>query len=178
MSRTGKMPIVVPASAQVSIVGNKITVRGSKGELSWEIPEGISVKQEDDFLRLTRASNMPNDRSMHGLSRTIIDNMVRGVTEGFEKVLEIQGVGYRAALKGKALELQLGKSHPVKVEAPEGIEFELPSPTRIVVRGVDKQKVGQVAADIRKLRKPDPYKGKGIRYLGEYVRRKAGKVIR
>ncbi len=178
MSRTGKMPIKVPASAQVSIEGNKITVRGPKGELDWEIPQVISVEKEDDFLRVTRASDVPTGRSMHGLSRTIIDNMVRGVTEGFEKVLEIQGVGYRAALKGKSLELQLGKSHPIKVEAPEGIEFELSSPTRIAIKGIDKQKVGQVAADIRKLRKPDSYKGKGIRYLDEHVRRKVGKVIR
>lgn len=178
MSRVGKRPIGIPASATVVIEGRLVRVKGPKGEMEHVLPDRLDISREGDQLTIARSGDNPVDRSMHGLNRTLVYNMVKGVTEGFEKVLEIQGVGYRAALKGKTLELQLGYSNPRTVEAPQGIEFEVPNPTRIVVRGCDKQKVGQVAADIRQLRKPDPYKGKGIRYLGEYVRRKVGKAIK
>ncbi|MBU1670384.1 MAG: 50S ribosomal protein L6 [Actinobacteria bacterium] len=178
MSRVGKMPIEVPVGASITVDGNLVRVKGPKGELSQEISERIKVAQEGNVLLVTRETDEAYDRSMHGLYRTLIANMVRGVTEGFEKMLEIQGVGYRAVLKGKTLELQLGYSHPRAVDAPAGIDFEVPIPTRIIIRGCDKQKVGQVAADIRALRKPDPYKGKGIRYRDEYVRRKVGKAIK
>lgn len=178
MSRVGKLPIQVPGSATVVIDGNTVRVKGPKGELSSDISSRVEVEQEGSQILVKRRSDEPRDRSLHGLSRTIIYNMVKGVTDGFEKVLEIQGVGYRAALKGSALELQLGYSHPCRYEPPEGVEIELANPTRIIVRGCDKQKVGQAAADIRALRKPDPYKGKGIRYRGEYVRRKVGKAIK
>lgn len=178
MSRVGKMPIDVPASATVVVEGDMVRVKGPKGELEQRISDRVSVVREGERLLVTRRSDAPYDRSMHGLYRTLIANMVRGVTEGFEKVLEIQGVGYRAALKGNIIELQLGYSNPRVVEPPKGIEFEVPVPTRIVVKGCDKQMVGQVAAEIRSLRKPDPYKGKGIRYRGEYVRRKVGKAIK
>jgi large subunit ribosomal protein L6 len=178
MSRVGKMPIDVPASATVVVEGDIVRVKGPKGELEQRISDRVSVVREGEQLLVTRRSDAPYDRSMHGLYRSLIANMVAGVTEGFEKVLEIQGVGYRATLKGNAIELQLGYSNPRQVEPPKGIEFEVPVPTRIVVRGCDKQMVGQVAAEIRSLRKPDPYKGKGIRYRGEYVRRKVGKAIK
>ncbi len=178
MSRVGKMPIEVPASATVTVDGNLVRVKGPRGELEQVISDRIAVEQEGNRLVVRRSTDEPYDRSMHGLTRTLVSNMVQGVTEGFEKVLEIQGVGYRAALKGQAVELQLGYSNPRTVNPPGGIDFEVPVPTRIVVKGIDKQLVGQVAADIRALRKPDPYKGKGIRYRDEHVRRKVGKAIK
>ncbi|MHB8894793.1 MAG: 50S ribosomal protein L6 [Candidatus Geothermincolia bacterium] len=178
MSRVGKMPIEVPGSATVVVEENVVRVKGPKGELEQAISDRIEVLLEGTQVLVTRKTDEPYDRSMHGLTRTLVDNMVRGVTEGFEKVLEIQGVGYRAALKGAQIELQLGYSNPRTVEPPAGIDFEVPIPTRIIVRGIDKQLVGQVAADIRSLRKPDPYKGKGIRYRDEVVRRKVGKAIK
>jgi large subunit ribosomal protein L6 len=172
------MPIDVPASATVVVDACVVRVKGPKGELQQAISDRVEIQQEGSQILVTRSTDEPYDRSMHGLTRTLIYNMVRGVTEGFEKVLEIQGVGYRAALKGSGIELQLGYSNPRTVEAPPGIDFEVPVPTRIVVKGIDKQLVGQVAADIRSLRKPDPYKGKGIRYRDEHVRRKVGKAIK
>ncbi|MBK5092235.1 MAG: 50S ribosomal protein L6 [Actinobacteria bacterium] len=178
MSRVGRMPIEVPASATVTVSDNLVRVKGPKGELEQVVSDRLDVVQEEGRLLVERHSDEPVDRSLHGLTRTLIHNMVRGVTDGFEKVLEIQGVGYKAILKGEALELQLGYSNPRGVEPPAGVEFEVPVPTRVIVRGCDKQKVGQVAADIRRMRKPDPYKGKGIRYRDEYVRRKAGKAIK
>jgi len=178
MSRVGRMQIEVPSSATVTIGEGLVTVKGPKGELSQSISDRVEVVQEGGQVRVTRRSDAPVDRSLHGLTRSLVNNMVRGVTDGFEKILEIQGVGYRAALKGRTLELALGYSHPVIYDAPEGIEFELPVPTRIIVRGCDKQLVGQVAADIRAMRKPDPYKGKGVRYRDEKVRRKVGKAIK
>jgi large subunit ribosomal protein L6 len=178
MSRVGKMPIEIPSSATVVIDGDVVRVKGPKGELEQRVSDRIDVVNEGGQLLVTRKSDDPYDRSMHGLYRTLIANMVRGVTEGFEKVLEIQGVGYRAVLRGKSIELQLGYSNPRHVDPPSGIDFEVPMPTRIIVKGCDKQLVGQVAADIRSLRKPDPYKGKGIRYRDEYVRRKVGKAIK
>jgi len=178
MSRVGKMPIDVPASATVIVDGNVVKVKGPKGELQQSISDRVDVEQGGGVLRVSRRTDEPYDRSMHGLTRTLIDNMVHGVTEGFEKQLEIQGVGYRAALKGTSIELQLGYSNPRQVTPPPGIAFEVPVQTRIIVKGIDKQLVGQVAADIRSLRKPDPYKGKGIRYRGELVRRKVGKAIK
>jgi large subunit ribosomal protein L6 len=182
MSRIGKQPIPVPAGVTVAIEPERVTVNGPKGELSERIPRDITVQQtqrEDgdggDQLVVTRPSDRGEHRALHGLTRTLVANMVVGVTDGFEKRLEIQGVGYRAQLRGRDLELALGYSHPVSIKAPDGIEFEVPLPTRIVVRGASKQQVGEVAAIIRKQRKPEPYKGKGIRYEGEYVARKVGK---
>jgi large subunit ribosomal protein L6 len=175
MSRIGKQPIPVPSGVTVAIEPELVRVNGPKGELSERIPRDIEVKQDDDTLLVTRPTDRGEHRALHGLTRSLVANMVQGVTEGYEKVLEIQGVGYRAQLRGKALELALGYSHPVPVSAPEGIEFEVPSPTRIVIRGISKQLVGEVAANIRKQRPPEPYKGKGIRYEGEYVARKVGK---
>jgi len=178
MSRVGRLPIEVPGSAKVTLEGRTVKVKGPKGELEHNLPNRINVTIDGTCILLARDSDDPTARSLHGLTRTLIYNMVKGVTDGFEKVLEIQGVGYRAALKGSDLELQLGYSHPILVSPPDGVSFEVPTPTRIVVKGCDKQKVGQVAANIRKLRKPDPYKGKGIRYRDEYVRRKAGKTTK
>ena len=178
MSRVGKMPIEVPASATVVIEADRVRVNGPKGELEQRVSDRVEVVEEGGRILVTRSTDEPYDRSMHGLTRTLIDNMVVGVTVGFEKVLEIQGVGYRATLKGKAIELQLGYSNPRLIEPPPGIEFEVPVPTRIIVKGCDKQLVGQVAAEIRSLRKPDPYKGKGIRYSDEHIRRKVGKAIK
>ncbi len=178
MSRVGKTPIEVPGAATVSIEGKTVRVKGPRGELERVIPDCVGVEREGDKLLITRESDEPRDRALHGLFRTLIYNMVKGVTDGYEKVLEIHGVGYRAAMKDRNLELQLGYSSIKAVLAPQGIEFEVPNPTLVVVRGCDKQAVGQVAADIRSLRKPDPYKGKGIRYRGEYVRRKVGKAIK
>lgn len=175
MSRIGKRPIPLPAGVTVSIEPERVTVNGPRGELSERIPRDIDVQQLDGELRVTRPTDRGEHRALHGLTRTLIANMVQGVTDGFEKRLEIQGVGYRAQLRGRDLELALGYSHPVHVKAPDGIEFEVPQPTRIVVRGASKQRVGEVAANIRKQRKPEPYKGKGIRYEGEYVARKVGK---
>jgi large subunit ribosomal protein L6 len=178
MSRVGRSPIEVPASATVTIEDRLVTVKGPKGELRQSISDRVEVVREGSQLLVTRMTDEPYDRSIHGLTRSLINNMVLGVTQGYEKVLEIQGVGYRAALKGRDLELQLGYSNPRQYAAPDGVEFELPVPTRIIIRGYDKQKVGQVAADIRAMRKPDPYKGKGIRYRDEVVRRKVGKAIK
>jgi large subunit ribosomal protein L6 len=175
MSRIGKQPIPVPSGVTVAIDPERVTVNGPKGELSERIAREIAVQRVDDEIRVTRPTDRSEHRALHGLTRTLIANMVTGVTDGFEKRLEIQGVGYRAMLRGRDLELALGYSHPVQVKAPDGIEFEVPSPTRIVVRGASKQRVGEVAAYIRKQRKPEPYKGKGIRYEGEYVARKVGK---
>ncbi len=175
MSRIGKKPIEVPASVSISISPGRVMVNGPLGELSQAVPQRITVEQADGELRVTRPTERGDDRALHGLTRTLIANMVEGVTNGFQKRLEIQGVGYRAALRGTALEILVGYSHPVVKEAPDGITFEVPAPTQIVVRGTDKQQVGQVAAEIRKIRPPEPYKGKGIRYEGEFVRRKVGK---
>ncbi len=175
MSRIGRQPIPVPAGVMVSIEPNLVRVNGPKGELSERIPRDITVSQEDDHLVVTRPTDRGEHRALHGLVRTLVANMVTGVTAGYEKRLEIQGVGYRAQLKGADLELALGYSHAVSVPAPDGIQFEVPQPTRIVVRGISKQQVGEVAAKIRKKRPPEPYKGKGIRYEGEYVARKVGK---
>jgi len=175
MSRIGRKPIPVPAGVSVAIEPELVTVNGPKGELSERIHRDITVAQQDDVLVVTRPTDRGEHRALHGLTRSLVANMVEGVTNGYEKRLEIQGVGYRAQLKGKDLELALGYSHPVPIKAPDGIEFEVPQPTRIVVRGISKQLVGEVAANIRKQRKPEPYKGKGIRYEGEYVARKVGK---
>ena len=177
MSRIGKAPIPVPSGVEVSIEDRHITVRGPKGTLERDIPGSITVRQDGDQLVVERPDDERQTRAMHGLVRSLVNNMVVGVTEGFRKELEIVGVGYRATAKGPdALELALGFSHPVNVKAPDGITFEVPAPNRIVVSGIDKEAVGQVAADIRAWRKPEPYKGKGIRYLGEHVQRKAGKA--
>lgn len=175
MSRIGRKPIPVPAGVNVAIEPERVTVNGPKGELSERIHRDITVAQEGEELVVTRPTDRGEHRALHGLTRSLVANMVEGVTSGFEKRLEIQGVGYRAQLKGKDLELALGYSHPVAIRAPSGIEFEVPQPTRIVVRGISKQLVGETAANIRKQRKPEPYKGKGIRYEGEYVARKVGK---
>jgi large subunit ribosomal protein L6 len=175
MSRIGRQPIPVPSGVTIAIDPDRVIVNGPKGELSERIPRDIKVEQLDGELRVTRPTDRGEHRALHGLTRTLVANMVQGVTDGFEKRLEIQGVGYRAQLRGRDLELALGYSHPVSVPAPDGIEFEVPQPTRIVVRGASKQQVGEIAAFIRKQRKPEPYKGKGIRYEGEYVARKVGK---
>jgi large subunit ribosomal protein L6 len=175
MSRIGRAPIPVPSGVEVTIESERVSVNGPKGSLSERIPRDISVAQHDDHLLVTRPTDRNEHRALHGLTRTLVANMVIGVTDGYEKRLEIQGVGYRAQLRGRDLELSLGYSHPVNVVAPEGIEFEVPQPTRVVVRGISKQQVGEVAAYIRKQRPPEPYKGKGIRYEGETVARKVGK---
>lgn len=176
MSRIGKQPIAVPAGVEVTIEDRRVVVKGPKGTLEHQIPATIRVSREGDELVVTRPDDERENRSLHGLTRTLVANMVTGVSEGFTRDLEIVGVGYRAIAQGPTkLELQLGFSHPVHVDAPEGITFDVPAPTRIVVAGADKQLVGQVAADIRKIRKPEPYKGKGIRYSDERVLRKAGK---
>ncbi len=175
MSRIGRQPIPVPSGVSVAIEPERVTVNGPKGELFEHINRDIKVEQVGEEIMVTRPTDRGEHRALHGLTRSLVANMVKGVTEGFEKRLEIQGVGYRAALRGRDLELALGYSHPVSVKAPDGIEFEVPQPTRIVVRGPSKQRVGEVAAYIRKQRKPEPYKGKGIRYEGEYVARKVGK---
>ena len=175
MSRIGRQPIPVPAGVTVAIEPELVTVNGPKGELSERVNRDIGVEQVGEEVVVTRPTDRGEHRALHGLTRTLVANMVKGVTDGFEKRLEIQGVGYRAALRGRDLELALGYSHPVSVKAPDGIEFEVPLPTRIVVRGASKQQVGEIAAIIRKQRKPEPYKGKGIRYEGEYVARKVGK---
>jgi large subunit ribosomal protein L6 len=175
MSRIGKQPIPVPSGVTISIEPDRVTVNGPKGELSEPVHHDMQVEHSDDQVVVRRPTDRGEHRALHGLTRSLIANMVQGVTDGFEKRLEIQGVGYRAQLRGRDLELALGYSHTVTVKAPEGIEFEVPQPTRIVVRGASKQQVGEVAAFIRKQRKPEPYKGKGIRYEGEYVARKVGK---
>ena len=178
MSRIGKQPIPVPSGVEVKIDGSTVVVKGPKGELSQTFTDVLTIEQKDGELVVTRPDDSRTARSLHGLTRTLLANMVTGVSEGFSKNLEIVGVGYRAILKGSDLELQLGFSHPVVVSAEPGITFEVPAPTKITVRGIDKQLVGQVAADIRKWRKPEPYKGKGVRYEGEYVRRKLGKAAK
>jgi large subunit ribosomal protein L6 len=175
MSRIGRQPIAVPAGVTVSIEPERVTVNGPRGELSERIHRDMLVEQDDGQILVKRPTDRGEHRALHGLTRSLIANMVHGVTDGFEKRLEIQGVGYRAQLRGRDLELALGYSHPVQVRAPDGIEFEVPQPTRIVVKGISKQQVGETAAIIRKQRKPEPYKGKGIRYEGEYVARKVGK---
>jgi large subunit ribosomal protein L6 len=179
MSRIGKAPIPVPSGVDVRVGERDVVVTGPRGTLARTLPGEITVRQEDSTLVVERPDDERMNRALHGLTRSLINNMVVGVTNGFAKDLEIVGVGYRAAARGPStLELALGFSHPVVVEAPDGITFEVPSPTRISVRGIDKEKVGQVAADIRKLRKPEPYKGKGVRYAGEHVQRKAGKAAK
>jgi large subunit ribosomal protein L6 len=177
MSRVGKSPIPIPGGVDVVVAGQHVTVKGPKGTLERDIPGDITVRQDDGQLLVERPDDQRHNRALHGLVRSLLNNMVVGVTDGYTKELEIVGVGYRATASGPdRVELALGFSHPVRVVAPEGITFEVPSPTRISVKGIDKEAVGQVAANIRKLRKPEPYKGKGIRYAGEYVQRKAGKA--
>ena len=177
MSRIGKLPIPVPANVDVKIDGQQISVKGPKGSLSHTVAEPIVVERgEDGVLEVKRPDDERRNRALHGLTRSLVNNLVVGVTEGYEKKLEIHGVGYRVQLKGSDLEFSLGFSHPVKVTPPEGITFAVEAPTRFSVQGIDKQRVGEVAANIRKLRKPDPYKGKGVRYAGEKIRRKVGKT--
>jgi large subunit ribosomal protein L6 len=175
MSRIGRQPILVPSGVEIAVEPELVRVKGPKGELQERISRDMKVQQEDGQLTVTRPSDRRDHRALHGLTRSLVANMVQGVTDGFEKRLQIQGVGYRAALRGKDIELSVGYSHPVAIEAPAGIEFEVPLPTQIVVRGASKQAVGEIAARIRKVRPPEPYKGKGIRYEGEYVARKVGK---
>jgi len=176
MSRIGRTPVAIPAGVDVTINGRAVTVKGPRGSLSMEVAAPIEVSQADGAVTVTRPNDEGEIRALHGLSRSLIANMVTGVTAGFSKTLEIVGVGYRVQAKGKDLEFSLGFSHPVPVTAPEGITLRVESPTRFVVEGIDKQQVGEVAANIRKLRKPDPYKGKGVRYQGEQIRRKVGKA--
>jgi large subunit ribosomal protein L6 len=177
MSRIGKLPVTIPAGVEVTIDGQHITVKGPKGTLEHTIVEPITVERaEDGALLVKRPDEERRSRAMHGLTRTLVHNLVVGVTEGYEKKLEIHGVGYRVAAKGSDLEFALGYSHPVKIAAPEGITFKVETPTRFSVSGIDKQKVGQISAVIRRLRRPDPYKGKGLRYEGEKIRRKVGKT--
>jgi large subunit ribosomal protein L6 len=175
MSRIGKQPIPIPETVSVAISPGRVQVNGPLGELDSQVPARMKVEQRDGEIVVERPTERGEDRALHGLTRTLIANMVEGVTKGFEKRLEIQGVGYRASLRGNTLEILVGFSHPVVKDPPAGITFEVPVPTQIVVKGTDKQQVGQVAAEIRKIRPPEPYKGKGIRYEGEYVRRKVGK---
>ena len=177
MSRIGRLPIPVPSGVEVTLDGQSVTVKGPKGTLSHTVPAPITIDRSDDgTLQVTRPDDERESRSLHGLTRSLVANMVTGVTDGYAKAMEIRGVGYRVAAKGSNLEFALGYSHPVPVEAPDGITFEVQSPTKFVVRGIDKQKVGEVAANIRKLRKPDPYKGKGVRYEGEQIKLKVGKT--
>jgi len=179
MSRVGRAPIAVPSGVTIALDDRTVTVTGPQGTLSRTLPGAITVRQDDSSLLVERPDDERHNRALHGLTRSLLANMVTGVTAGFQKELEIVGVGYRAQAKGPAsVELALGFSHPVTVDAPDGVTFEVPVPTRIVVKGIDKQRVGQVAADIRKIRKPEPYKGKGVRYAGERVMRKAGKAAK
>lgn len=178
MSRIGKQPITVPAGVEVKIDGTTVTVKGSKGELTQTFNELMTITCEDGAISVTRPDDSREARAFHGLTRSLINNMVIGVSEGYQKNLDLVGVGYRAALKGKDLDLSLGFSHPVVVNPPEGITFECPSQTKIVIKGIDKQVVGQIAAEIRGIRPPEPYKGKGVRYEGEHVRRKLGKAAK
>ena len=175
MSRIGRQPIPVPANVNIALDPGRIMVNGPLGELTQQLPQRMIVEREDDAIVVKRPTERGEDRALHGLTRTLIANMVEGVTKGFEKRLELQGVGYRAALQGTDLRLDVGYSHPVVIKAPQGISFDVPTQTEVVVKGVAKQQVGQIAAEIRKVRPPEPYKGKGIRYPGEYVRRKVGK---
>jgi large subunit ribosomal protein L6 len=176
MSRVGKVPIAIPSGVEVRIEGAKVTVKGPKGELSRDLDPEMKLNLSDGVLTVDRPSDKPRHRSAHGLTRTLIQNMVSGVTEGFAKTLELQGVGYRAQMQGPNLVLAVGYSRPVEVPPPPGIEFEVEGTSRVTVKGISKEDVGQAAADVRKVRPPEPYKGKGIRYVGEYVRRKAGKA--
>jgi large subunit ribosomal protein L6 len=176
MSRIGRAPVEVPNNVEVDVSGQTIKVKGPKGELTVPVGRGVEVKQEDGSLVLERASDSPEHKAMHGLTRSLLQNAVTGVTDGFAKTLLIQGVGYRGALQGRDINLQVGYSHPVTMSPREGIDFEMPNATTIVVRGIDKQRVGQMAAEIRKVRPPEPYKGKGIRYSDEQIRRKVGKA--
>ena len=176
MSRIGRAPVVVPGGVNVEVGGREIKVTGPKGELTVPVGRGVTVEQEDGNVVVTRRSDAPPDRAMHGLTRSLIQNAVTGVTDGFTKTLNIAGVGYRAALQGRDVNLQVGYSHPVLVQPREGVEFEVPNATTIIVRGIDKQRVGQMAAEIRRVRPPEPYKGKGIRYSDEQIRRKVGKA--
>jgi large subunit ribosomal protein L6 len=175
MSRIGQKPITVPDGVEVDVKPGQVSVKGPKGELSVRVSPEMKVSKENGVVTVERPTDRGEHRALHGLTRSLIANMVEGVTDGFERRLEIQGVGYRAQLKGKSLEMALGYSHPVTVQAPEGIEFDVPQPTEVIVRGIDKQMVGEVAARIRKSRPPEPYKGKGVRYSGEHVARKVGK---
>jgi len=175
MSRIGKQPIELPSGVNVAISPGRVQVNGPLGELSQNVPARMQVEQDDGNLLVKRPTERGDDRALHGLTRSLIANMVEGVTKGFEKRLELQGVGYRATLRGSDLELNVGFSHPVVVKPPQGISFEVPEPTSVLVKGIDKQQVGEIAAEVRKVRPPEPYKGKGIRYEGEYVRRKVGK---
>ena len=176
MSRVGNAPIEIPGGVSVEVEGSRVTVKGPKGDLQHTLPDRIALSVEDGVLTVTRSGEDRDAKALHGLTRALLANMVTGVSAGFQKELQTVGVGYRAALNGAVLELQVGYSHPVHLEAPEGVEFEVPEPTRIVVRGIDKAKVGQAAADIRAVRPPEPYKGKGIRYSNETIRRKTGKA--
>ncbi len=176
MSRIGNNPITLPDGVDVSLSGTTVVVKGPKGELHQDLDERITLTLEDGVVTATRADDERDTRALHGLSRALVSNMVVGVSEGYRKELQMVGVGYRAQLQGNRLQLQVGFSHPVFMDTPDGITFEVPEPTKIIVSGIDKQKVGQVAADIRRIRPPEPYKGKGIRYVDEYVRRKAGKA--
>ncbi|HVD49997.1 MAG TPA: 50S ribosomal protein L6 [Gaiellaceae bacterium] len=175
MSRIGRQPIELPAGVSVSISPGRVMVNGPLGELSQQVPQRMQVEQEESTVVVKRPTERGDDRALHGLTRSLIANMVEGVTSGFQKRLEIQGVGYRAAVRGTDLELNVGFSHSVVLKAPQGITYEVPTPTEVIVKGIDKQQVGQAAAEVRKVRPPEPYKGKGIRYEGEYVRRKVGK---
>jgi large subunit ribosomal protein L6 len=175
MSRIGKQPIAIPDGVNVAVDPGRVTVNGPLGELTQKVPARMLIEKEDGQLLVKRPTERGDDRALHGLTRSLVANMVEGVTNGFEKRLEIQGVGYRASLRGTALELNVGYSHPVVIDAPAGITFEVPAQTEIIVKGIDKQQVGEIAAEIRDVRRPEPYKGKGIRYRGEYVRRKVGK---
>jgi large subunit ribosomal protein L6 len=175
LSRIGKRPIEIPAGVSVSVSPGRVMVNGPLGELSQQIPQRMQVEQADGEILVSRPTERGDDRALHGLTRSLVANMVEGVTKGFEKRLEIQGVGYRAALRGQSLELSVGFSHTVVVDPPAGITFEVPTATEVIVKGIDKQQVGQTAAEVRAVRPPEPYKGKGIRYAGEYVRRKVGK---
>jgi large subunit ribosomal protein L6 len=175
MSRIGKQPIELPAGVSVSLSPGRVMVNGPLGELTQQVPARMQVEQDDGTIVVKRPTERGDDRALHGLTRSLIANMVEGVTRGFQKRLEIQGVGYRAAVRGTDLELNVGYSHSVVLKAPQGITFEVPTPTEVIVKGIDKQQVGQTAAEVRKVRPPEPYKGKGIRYEGEYVRRKVGK---
>ena len=175
MSRIGRQPIEIPPGVNVSLLPGRVMVNGPLGELTQQVPTRMKVEQANGTITVGRPTERGDDRALHGLTRTLIANMVEGVTKGFEKRLELQGVGYRAGMQGADLRLEVGYSHPVVMKAPQGITFEVPTPTEIIVKGVDKQQVGQTAAEVRKVRPPEPYKGKGIRYQGEYVRRKVGK---
>jgi large subunit ribosomal protein L6 len=176
MSRIGKLPIAIPKGVTIAMDGNTVKVKGPKGELAREFAQGISVGQEGETLLVTRASDEENHKALHGLSRTLLANMVEGVTKGYQKTLEISGVGYKAEVKPFGLQLALGFSHPIQYKAPAGVKLTAPQPTTVVIEGADKEKVGQVAAELRSLRPPEPYKGKGIKYQGEVIRRKAGKA--